>query len=48
VRDLNSRIQSFPDVVLARPLGFTEAEFYTDTDAAIQQAPKVQFGAAKA
>jgi LemA protein len=48
VRDLNARIQSFPDVLLARPLGFAEAEFYTDTDAAIQQAPKVQFGVAKA
>lgn len=48
VRDLNARVQSFPDVLLARPLGFAEAEFYTDTDAAIQQAPKVQFGAAEA
>lgn len=48
VRDLNTRIQSFPDVLFARPLGFTEAEFYQDTDASIQQAPKVAFGAAKA
>ena len=48
VRDLNARVQSFPDVLLARPLGFAEAEFYTDTDAAIQQAPKVAFGAAQA
>jgi LemA protein len=48
VRDLNTRIQSFPDVVFARPLGFTEEEFYTDTDAAIQHAPVVSFGAAKA
>jgi LemA protein len=47
VRDLNARIQSFPDVLLARPLGFAEEEFYTDPDASIQQAPKVQFGAAK-
>ena len=28
VRDLNTRIQSFPDVLFARPLGFAEAEFY--------------------
>lgn len=48
VRDLNTRIQSFPDVLFARPLGFSEAEFYADADASIQQAPKVQFGAAKA
>ncbi len=48
VRDLNTRVQSFPDVVFARPLGFTEAEFYSDPDEAIRQAPKVQFGAAKA
>ena len=48
VRDLNTRIQSFPDVLFARPLGFAEAEFYADADASIQQAPKVQFGAAKA
>ena len=44
VRDLNSSIQSFPNVLFARPLGFSEAEFYADDDASIQQAPKVQFG----
>jgi LemA protein len=48
VRDLNTRIQSFPNVLIARPMGFHEEEFYTDTDASIQEAPKVQFGAAKA
>jgi LemA protein len=48
VRDLNTRIQSFPDVIFARPLGFTEEEFYTDTDASIQVAPVVSFDAAKA
>ena len=48
VRDLNTRIQSFPDLLFARPLGFTEAESYQDGDASIQQAPKVAFGAAKA
>ena len=35
-------------VALGNLRRFAEAEFYTDTDAAIQQAPKVQFGAAKA
>jgi LemA protein len=48
VRDLNTSIQSFPNVLFARPLGFQEEEFYTDTDSSIQVAPKVQFGAAKA
>lgn len=47
VRDLNTRIQSFPDVLFARPLGFTEAEFYEDGDASIQTVPKVEFGAAR-
>jgi LemA protein len=48
VRDLNTKIQSFPNVLFARPLGFTEEEFYADDDASIQSAPKVAFGAAKA
>ena len=48
VRDLNTRIQSFPNVLVARPMGFSEEEFYTDTDASIQTAPVVKFGEAKA
>jgi LemA protein len=44
-RDLNTGIQSFPNVVLARPMGFTEAEYYEDADASIQTAPVVKFGA---
>ena len=44
VRDLNTKIQSFPDVLVARPLGFTEEESYADDDASIQTAPKVAFG----
>jgi LemA protein len=43
VRDLNSSIQSFPPVLIARPLGFTEEPFYQDEDPAIQSAPKVSF-----
>ena len=45
VRDLNTKVQSFPDVLLARPMGFTEELFYADEDASIQTAPKVSFGA---
>lgn len=43
VRDLNTRVQSFPDTLFARPLGFGEEPFYTDSDPAIQTAPKVNF-----
>jgi LemA protein len=28
VRDLNTRIQSFPDLLIARPLGFREGKFF--------------------
>ena len=48
VRDLNTSVQSFPNVMIAGPMGFKEEEFYQDTDPAIQSAPKVSFGAAKA
>lgn len=44
VRDLNTTIQSFPPVLIARPMGFTEEPFYQDEDPAIQSAPKVSFG----
>jgi LemA protein len=43
VRDLNSSIQSFPAVLVASPMGFTEEPFYQDEDPAIQTAPKVSF-----
>lgn len=45
VRDLNTRIQSFPDLLFASPLGFSEEPFYTDDDSSIQKAPEVRFGA---
>src|SRR5690348_11575621 len=43
VRDLNTEVQSFPPVLVARPLGFTEEPFYQDEDPAIQSAPMVSF-----
>jgi LemA protein len=46
VRDMNTRVQSFPDVLLAKPMGFGEEPFYADDDASIQAAPQVRFGAA--
>src|SRR5689334_15778184 len=46
VRDLNSTIQSFPAVLISRPMGFSEEPFYQDDDQSIQTAPKVSFPAA--
>lgn len=43
VRDLNTAIQSFPSVLIARPMGFAEEPSYEDPDASIQTAPKVSF-----
>ena len=43
VRDLNSTVQSFPAVAIARPMGFSEEPFYEDADQSIQTAPKVSF-----
>jgi LemA protein len=43
VRDLNSTVQSFPPVLIARPMGFSEEPFYQDDDPAIQSAPKIAF-----
>lgn len=43
VRDLNTAIQTFPSVLIARPLGFSEEPSYEDPDPAIQSAPKVSF-----
>jgi LemA protein len=43
VRDLNTRIGSFPAVVVAGPLGFHEEPFFKDDDPAIATAPPVRF-----
>lgn len=48
VRDLNSTIQSFPPVLIARPAGFTEEPFYQDDDKSIETAPKISFPASAA
>ncbi|HEY5722804.1 MAG TPA: LemA family protein [Allosphingosinicella sp.] len=45
VRDMNTKVQSFPDVLVAKPMGFSEEPFYADEDASILTAPKVSFGA---
>lgn len=45
VRDLNTRIQSFPDVVVARALGFHEREFFSLDDRSEAAVPRVELGA---
>ena len=45
-RDLNTRVQSFPDMLFAKPMGFTEEEYYKDEDPAIQSAPRIDFAQA--
>lgn len=45
VRDHNTRVQSFPDVLLARTLGFREREFFTLEDRAEAAPPRVEMGA---
>lgn len=40
VRDFNTRIQSVPDLVVARAFGFTEREFFGLDDPAEAQVPK--------
>ena len=43
VRDLNTKIQSVPDVFVARLFGFREREFFELADPAEAAVPKVQF-----
>jgi LemA protein len=43
VRDFNTKIQSVPDVLVARLLGFTERDYFELSDPAEGQVPKVAF-----
>lgn len=47
VRDLNTRIASFPDLLVAGPLGFREAPFFEDADSAISSPPAVRFSSTR-
>ena len=47
VRDLNTRIASFPDLLIAGPLGFREEQYFEDADAAIASVPPVRFDGAR-
>ena len=44
VRDYNTRIQSVPDVFVARISGFNEREFFELSDEAQRAVPQVDFG----
>ena len=44
VRDLNTRIQSFPDLLVAGALGYEEREFFSLDDRSEALAPKVELG----
>ena len=43
VRDLNTRVASFPTMVVAGPLGFREEPFFQDDDPTITKTPAVRF-----
>ena len=44
VRELNTKIQTFPNTLFVRGMGFTEREFFEVSDsAAIAEPPRVQF-----
>jgi len=42
VRNLNTRIQSFPHLLIARPMNFQEAEFFEVNDASERKAVQVE------
>jgi LemA protein len=44
VRDLNTRIQSFPDLLVARPFGFEARAFFELDDRGEAAAPQVEAG----
>jgi LemA protein len=43
VRDLNTAVQSFPAVLFAKSLGFSEAEFFEIETATERQNPEIKF-----
>lgn len=44
VRDLNTRIQSFPDLIVARSLEIREREFFSLEDRSEAASPRVELG----
>lgn len=44
VRELNTKVESFPANLVAGGFGFTRAEYFEADDPAVRAAPRVQFG----
>jgi len=42
VRIFNTRIESFPDLLIARPMGFQQAEFFAVDGEEVRAAPKIE------
>jgi LemA protein len=45
VRQLNTRVETFPPSIIAGMFGFTRAEYFEVEDEAVRTAPRVDFGA---
>jgi len=45
VRIYNTRIESFPDLLVARPFRFSPAEFFQPDSDAVRKAPRLEMGA---
>ena len=43
VRDLNTRVDSFPDLIIARAFGFTKAPYFEIQDPRAREVPEVRF-----
>ena len=48
VRQLNTKVETFPPSLIAGWFGFTRAEYFEVEDAAVRTAPRVDFGVAGA
>jgi LemA protein len=44
VRELNTKVESFPPNVIASMFGFTRAEYFEAEDPAVRAVPRVDFG----
>lgn len=44
VRILNTRIETFPDLLVAKPFNFRPAEFFAVDDAEVRAAPRLELG----
>jgi LemA protein len=42
VRIFNTRIESFPSLLIARPMGFHQAEFFAVSGDEVRDAPKIE------